>query len=533
MTILTAIEISNAEKKMAYQRLTNMEIIDAIRRHFDNQNITQISQATGIDRKTIRKYITAVTACGIDHFDKATIQGILDGLNVQLPGRPGKSADFFSQYKDEISSLINNDKLKAKSAFEVIVKRHNLEGKASYSSFKRFVRRNDLSKSTDTSTCRLEHLVPGAELQIDYCKAGLFYDAIEKRNRTLYAFIGTLTCSRFKYAEFVYSQNQQSFVESHVKMFNHFGGVPKVIVLDNLKSGIIKPDLYEPVINRAYGEMAEYYGCFLNPCRVATPQDKGMVERDVQTIREEFKKLKAIDNNLTLEKANREILLWLKNTYGMRPHGTTGLNPYEEFIAYEKSALIELQTESFSPAFWKQAAVHPDHFIQVQKKSYSVPHPYVGKTVWVKVTHKLVHIYYDDKLIKTHTIPSGARQTDLNDFPENMKAAMDTGVPFMLRKNAMAVCSELEEVIYKVLSPHAYINMRIAFSILNTAKKYPAEIVAEASRTALKAEQRITPSGFSSILEEISRSEENDEPLVLSKETSAFVRGMDYFMNNN
>jgi hypothetical protein len=144
-----------------------------------------------------------------------------------------------------------------------------------------------------------------------------------------------------------------------------------------------------------------------------------------------------------------------------------------------------------------------------------------------------VHIYYDDKLIKTHTIPSGMRQTDLNDFPENMKIAMDSGMPFILRKNAMAVCRELEEVIYKVLSPHAYINMRRAFSILNTAQKYPTEIVAEASRSVLTTGQRITHSGFASLLEEISRKEETDEPIVISQETSAFVRGMDYYMNNN
>ena len=112
------------------------------------------------------------------------------------------------------------------------------------------------------------------------------YDPLLKRNRSLYAFIGTLSYSRFKFVEYVFSQDEQSFVQSHVRMFNFFGGVPKVIYLDNLKTGVIKPDLYNPIINKAYAELAEHYECFLNPCRVATPKDKPIVERDVQTVRE-------------------------------------------------------------------------------------------------------------------------------------------------------------------------------------------------------------------------------------------------------
>ena len=244
--------------------------------------------------------------------------------------------------------LINDptNSLKPKTAFEVISYRHDLQGKVSYSSFKRFIRKNKLKIINDRTTCRLE-VEAGSQLQIDYAKVGSLNDPHIGKRKTVYAFIGTLSYCRYKYVEFVLSQNQQSFVNSHVKMFHFFGGIPKVIVLDNLKSGVIKPDLYNPIINKSYAEMAEYYGCFINPCRVAAPKDKGIVERDVQTIREQFKKLKAINNNITITEANKAILDWLKNTYSLRLHGTTHQKPFEEFSKIEKSALLPLPNEPF------------------------------------------------------------------------------------------------------------------------------------------------------------------------------------------
>ncbi|MGB8705510.1 MAG: IS21 family transposase [Gillisia sp.] len=518
---------------MAYRRIINMEILEVIRRYFDSQNISQISQLSGIDRKTIRKYIQEIQKEGITGYDREKILSVLPKIIPKISGRPSITRKNLDEYKQEIKELITNkeNKIKAKTAFEVIVEKHGLEGKISYSSFKRFVRDNKFSIYNDKTTCRLE-FEPAEQIQIDYGKMGLIYDPFTKKNRTVYAFIGTLSSSRFKFVEFVYSQNQQSFVQSHVKMFNFFGGTSKVIYLDNLKSGVIKPDLYNPIINKAYAELAEYYECFLNPCRVATPKDKPIVERDVQTIREYFRKLKAVNNNITIAEANKAILDWLINNYGQRNHGTTGLKPYEEFIQSEKPDLQPLPIEPFEAAYWKEAVVHPDHFIQVQKKAYSVPHQYVGKKVWVKVTANLVSIFYEEKLVKEHTIPNGYRQTDLTDFPENMQAAMNKGLPYAVRKNAESICPEFGELITKILSPHAFINMRKAQGILSIALKYPADIIAKASRAALNDYRNISPKIFASIIEKITESVE-DEALNISKETSGFVRPMDYFIYNN
>ncbi len=516
---------------MGFKRLLIMEILEVMRRHFSNQSISQISEATGFDRKTIRKYIIEITSRGITSFDIEKLLPILEEATPKLSGRPTSRQDILAPLIAEISWLINNpsNHLKPKSAFEIISERHNLGDKVSYSSFKRFIRKKKLTLYKDRTTCRLE-VEAGNQLQIDYAKVGSVNDPVTCKRKTIYAFIGTPSCSRHKYVEFVFSQNQQSFVNSHVKMFSFFGGTPKVIVLDNLKSGVIKPDLYNPIINKAYAEMAEYYECFINPCRVATSKDKRIVEQDVQTIREEFRKLMAINHNLTLIEANRSILDWLTKKYGLRSHGTTHLKPFEEFIEIEKSVLQPLPVEPFEAAFWKEAIVHPDHYIQVDKKAFSIPYQYVGKKAKVKSSHNIISDYYNERLIKQHTIPKGYRQTDMNDFPKNMKAAIDNGLPLLLRKRASKICDELGILIDKILSPHAFINMRKTQGILSLAEKYPRETVSRASMDAIFNYRTVTPKIFLSLIEK--------EPVVeqqisISEETSSFIREVEYFINNN
>jgi transposase len=199
--------------------------------------------------------------------------------------------------------------------YDIIWRWHNKQtityiAKVSYSSFKRFYRTHCQKQLSSESTCRIE-TPPGRIVQIDYAKMGLLYDTMRKRNRSVYAFIATLGNSRHKYIEFVYKQDQKSFVRSHVTMMHYSNGVPEIIIIDNLKSGIIKPDLYDPKLNRLYQEMAEYDGCFIDPCRMAKPKDKDKVERDVQTIRQQFRKFKALNTTLDIYQANKLISCWI------------------------------------------------------------------------------------------------------------------------------------------------------------------------------------------------------------------------------
>lgn len=527
---------------MAFKEITIMDIWDIIRRCRDGQTICSISRTLGYDRKTVRKYIAFLHEKGIP-FDpliplvKEQIVPLLQEVSVRFNDRSADKQDLFRPYLNDLKELICEKHLKPKTAFAVLCQLHDLTGKVSYTSYKRFVRRHQPVLSPGASTtCRIE-VEPGSQIQIDYGKVGLLRDPERNRLRTVYAFIATLSFSRHKYVEFTFSQDQQSFAMSHVHAFTFFGGVPKTAVIDNLKSGVISPSLYDPRLNRTYREMAEHYGCFIDPARVASPKDKAKVERDVQTVREKFKELMAVGGpQVALGELNQKIRHWLPNEYGMRKHGTTGEKPYQIFLDQEQGQLLPLPQEPFEAAYWREAKVHPDHYIQVQKKSYSVPHPYVGKTVWVKVAHQTVQIYCNEQLIKQHTVPlTGNRQTDRNDFPENLQVALDRGFPRFLQDNAATIGPSFAHLIRGILTPHAYLNIRRAQGVLTLARGYPPELIERAARNITPAQIK-SPKHFRAFIEKL-RSMDDEERhsgagVPLSDETRSFVRPPGYFQHS-
>lgn len=519
---------------MAFKRITMLDVFEILRRWQNNQSITHISHTLGYDRKTVRKFIQAAKAKGITQAvplpPKQQIIELLKDI-VTANNRPATAQQILTPYLNEIKMLINDKQhpLKPKMAFEVVCERHDLS--VSYSSFKRFVRANQITLSPQKFTCRIE-VAPGSEVQVDYAKMGLLYDPLTQKNRTVYAFIATLSCSRHKYVEFVYRQDQQSFVASHINMFESFNGVPLRILLDNLKSGVIKPDLYDPILNRTYLEMAEHYGCFIDPCRVRHPKDKGKVERDVQTVRDQFRKMKALDPNLDVQRANQVIKRWMHDVYGSRKHGTTNQKPYDVFCEKEQPNLQSLPNEPFVIAKWKQATVHADHYIQFNKKFYSVPHAYVGKTIWVRATEKRVEIYFDNNLIKQHVITDRFRHTDYNDFPRNIKAALDDGLPRYLQQSAMDVGPNFNQLIRKVLTPHAFVNLRKAQGLLALKDKWAYSLIEQAAVIALDQHLHITPNNFKRLLEKIQHQNNAEQPLPNSQQTLDFLRDITYFMKS-
>ena len=520
---------------MAFKRIITMDIWELVRRWHDEQAITHIAQALDYDRKTVRKYIQLAQERGIT-LDKPlpekeqTIDLFHNAvLDIR---RPAKAQTLLEPYLQEIIDLVNDkhNQLIPKITFEVICQRHDLTDKVSYSSFKRFVRGHRIAISPEKSTCRIE-VEPGTEVQIDYGRMGLLFDPADGKNRTVYAFIATLSHSRHKFVEFVYKQDQQSFVESNVKMFEYFVGVPKRILTDNLKDAVIKPDLYDPKLNRAYRDMAEHYNCFIDPCRVRHPKDKGKVERDVKTTKQQFGKLLAISPTMDIQEANQKIKTWCIHEYGQREHGTTHLKPYATFIDKEQPALLPLPQESFEIAQWKKATVHPDHYIQFNKKAYSVPHAYVGKKVWVKGTPRIVQIYYQDRLIKQHAVTSNYRHTDFNDFPPNVKAALDKGIPLHLQVKAAQIGTQFEQLIRNTLKPHAFLNMRKAQGLLSLTEKYDHSLVEQAATMALEQNLSVSPKVFKRLLEKLQQQNQQEDKLPLSQQSLQFIREMDYFIH--
>jgi transposase len=521
---------------MGYKEITVMDIYEIVRRWHDQQKIAHIANALGYDRKTVRQYIKLAQQQGLSPQqplpDKEQLIQLLNQAIVPLK-RPQQAQQLLERFLPEITDLVNDkfNSVKPKIAFEVICEKYDLSGKVSYSSFKNFVRNNQIAISPDKATCRLE-VEPGSEAQLDYAKVGLLLDPAVDKKKTVQAFITTLSFSRHKFVEFTFKQDQQRFVASHVNMFEFFGGVPHRLSLDNLKNGVIKPHLYDPQLNRTYQELAEHYGCFIDPCRVSHPKDKGKVERDVQTVRQQFRKLLLTHPSLTLAQANQLIQQWAINEYGQRDHGTTHWKPYPTFCEVERPQLRPLPAQPFDLAQWKQAKVHPDHYIQFNNKAYSVPHRFVGKTVWVRGTHKIVQIYDQHQLIKQHTVPKGFRQTDINDFPPNFQAVLDKGLPRLLQQKASDIGPQFGTLIRTLLQQHAFLNMRRAQGLVNLAEKYLPPLVEQAAELALNQQLSTHPQLFKRLIETIQNHNQQQSPIQLSQQSLEFVRDMDYFIHD-
>jgi len=512
-----------------YQQFTAMDIYDLVRRWHRGQGLRAISRALNLDRKTVRRYLALAQKAGISReLPLLEKDFLLPVLATFIPNneRPQPARNIFEPYRDEISALLNDasDPLKPKTAFEVICLRHTLA--TSYSTFKRFIRDAQLGAAPKSSTCRFE-TPAGEELQLDYGRMGLLVNPLTHKSRVVHAFIATLSFSRLKYVEFVFTQDQKSFVASHQRMFEFFGAVPKRLVIDNLKSGVLKPDLYDPKFNRLYQELAEHYGFFIASARVRHPQDKGKVERAVPLVRELFRKLKALEPNLEMARANRSAHDWAVLDNGMKAHGTTGLLPYEVFQQLEKPALLLLPQQPFESATWKEAKVHADQFIQFEKKFYSLPQAYIGKSVWVRGSEKMVEIYDAFGRIRQYSKSRQARLFEPTDFPENVQLMLGEHAIQTLLARAAAIGPAFKQLLVRVLEPHAKLNFRRALGLLNFYPKYPTALLEAAAEVAM-ANQIFVPQLFKRLLEKLAAPQ---EPLPLSAETQEFVRPAEYFIH--
>ncbi len=519
---------------MAFHEIGSMDIWEVIRRWHDHHPIAGIAHALGYDRKTVRRFIRCGQSKGLSLDaplpQKEEVLALLHDIEGVVGRRPSVRS-LLDPHLAELLGLVNDGELPLppKLAFEALCERHALQGKVSYSSFKRFIRHHRAAFYPRQVTCRLE-VAPGSELQIDYGRIGIIDDPLARRRRVLSVFVGTLAHSRHKYVELVFSQDQTSFVSSHVRMFEYFGGVPERVVLDNLKAGVITPDLYDPRINRSYQELAEHYGCFLDPCRVARPQDKGKVERDVRTVRQAVRKILVLHPGACLAELNHLVKNWCIQDYGQRQHGTTTERPYVVFTERERPCLKGLPPDRFEIAQWKQATVHPDHYIQFKGKAYSVATAYVGKKVWIRATEHLLQVFYDGQMIKQHVKRNVYRHTDEADFPENIRAVLDSGLHQHLLKRAEAIGEHFGRLIRGLLEVHAFITLRKVQGLLAVAEEEELYLVDRAAAFVLENRLAVHPRMFRDLLARIRQQEQVHEPLSISPETLSFVRDVSYFI---
>ena len=228
------------------------------------------------------------------------------------------------------------------------------------------------------------------------------------------------------YVEASWSQSLSDWLMSHRRMFEFFGGVPQIVVPDNLKSGVTKPNGYEAVVNRSYQELSEHYGSCVIPARVGKPKDKAKVESGVLLASRWILASLRDRRFFSLEQANEAIGICLEriNNKKMRSFDKSRRELFEQI---DKPVLGKIPTRPYEVVFWKRATVNIDHHIVFEDHFYSVPYSLVKRGVEIRSTEKLIEIFLRDTRVASHrrSFLKGGYSTEISHRPPSHKAQLE------------------------------------------------------------------------------------------------------------
>ena len=465
---------------MSRRRTDVLDIRELIRHLQAGESDRQTAKALHLTRKTVGKY----RAWAMQH---DLLKGTLptpeelaqwleqDRASSALPRAPSS----VEPYRAVVSDLRQRG-VEMATIFQRLRDDHGYRG--SYASVHRFVRA--LEPPAPEATIRIER-PPGEEVQVDFGYAGPMLDANGQRHRA-WAFVMTLSYSRHQYVEFVFDQTVETWLLLHQHAFEYFGGVPRKVVLDNLKAGIVKACFDDPQVQRAYRDCAEHYGFLIAPCRVQQPQEKGKVENGVRYVDRSFLAGRDVarltDNNV-------KVLGWVEQIAGLRVHGTTRWQPLVQFQQVERAALLPLPPTPFEVATWKQVKLHRDCHVQFDRAYYSAPFRYVGQTLWIRGDARTVRLYADYTLVATHpraTLP-GQRATNLDHLPAEKADAL-TLTPERCRDEATRIGPATLQAVNQLLDERPLDQLRNVRKVLRLAQTYTPLRLEQACARALRFE---------------------------------------------
>ena len=449
-----------------------IDIVEILVHWHAGRPIAVMAESLGTDRKTIRKYVAPAEAAGLapgspplsrDQW-AALVRDWFPGLSD--PRARSLTHAAIDAHRERIADMLKTNK--PTTVHQRLRDEHGLA--VGISSFRRYVWLEFPDQALENKVTALRPDVPaGEEAQIDYGYLGRWFDPKLGRWKRVWGFVMVLTMSRHMFVRPTFRMDQSAWVAAHRDAFEYFGGVPRRLVPDNLKTGVIKPDIYDPKLNHAYAELAEHYHCLIDPARAAKPKDKPRVERPMPYVRDScFNGREWIDESDMQAGA----LTWCTNVAGRRSHRSLdGASPLAIFKAVEKPALISLPIMPFELAKWSRPKVGPDCYIKVGKALYSVPWRFIGRQVDARCGERTVEVFLDGAVIKTWAKIERGRQTDWADYPPH-KVAFFMRTPTWCRRRAAELGPSVLEVVLGLLEDGALHHLRAAQGVLGLAERH-------------------------------------------------------------
>jgi transposase len=472
---------------MARRTFTVVDVVEILQHWYAGRPKVEVARSLGVDPKTVRRYVAAAEAAGLsaggppvsDEQWRARAREWFPALADFKLRQP--SWGQIDAYRELIETLVGVVPMSV--IHQRLRDEHGLE--ASVASVRRYMRAHfDQEIRAGQVTIWRPPVDPGDEAQVDYGYLGTWTDPASGRRRKVWAFSMVLAYSRHLFVFPVLRMDQQAWVDAHLAAFSFLGGCPRRVVLDNLRAGVIKPDIYDPKINRAYAELAAHYGVLVDPARVGHPKDKPRIEAVQLYVRRSFF---AGRDFASLAAMVAEAQRWSREVAGQRtPRVLEGRTPAQVFDADERGVLLPLPVMPFELARWSHPKVGPDAHAKLGKTLYSLPYRLIGRHVDARATNLRVQFYLDGTLVKTHPFKARGRQTDWGDLPAERVGFFMRNPSWCLAQAAM-VGEACQTLVGDLLSVNALFRLRQAQGVLRFGQKYGDDRLEAACRRAIDA----------------------------------------------
>ncbi len=442
------------------------------------QNVKQreIARLTGIDRKTIRNYQKRLAE------EPANSPGVATGSVAQTPPprppasapSPGVTVSLCEPHREFIEAQLRLRR-NAVAIYQDLVDQFGFAGQ--YNSVKRFVAK--LSAREPTQFDRLE-FGPGEEAQVDYGEGALTRVPGTNRYRRPRLFVMTLRYSRRSFRRVVWNSSQQVWAQLHEQAWRYFGGSCRYVVLDNLKEGVIKPDLYEPELNPVYAAVLEHYGVLAYPARVRDPDRKGSVENAIGHTQHTALKGRRFES---IEAQNEFLEHWETKWAAPRIHGNTR-RQVQAMFEEERPHLQALPLTGMQYFTEQQRTVCDDTCIRVEHSSYAARPARIGTKVLVRIFER--HLEIRDPttkaLLRTHM---KAERPGTVVLPEDERLFNPSRETRLLLRRARAIGPAAQRLSELLFSVEGRVGQRKLWGIVGLAERLPRRFVDTACERAL------------------------------------------------
>ena len=349
---------------------------------------------------------------------------------------------------------------------------------AGYQSVRRFVRK--LQGSQSPKACAVIETAPGEEAQVDYGSGPMVRDPLTGKYRRTRLFVLTLGHSRKSVRLLVFRSSSQIWAELHEKAFRRLGGCTRVVVLDNLREGVLASDIYDPTLNPLYRDVLQHYSIVALPCRVGDPDRKGKVESGVGHAQKTPLKGLCFDS---LEEGQTYLDHWEARWADTRIHGTTKRQVAVMF-AEERPALQPLPVEPFRYYQYGERTVHLDGCVEIEAAYYGAPPGWIGRRVQVQWDALYVRLLNPQtgQLLREHLRQArGGHRIKDEDRPKQTPLGT-----LKLLCRADRAGSQIGALCRGMHRDQGETSVRRIQGVLSLAKKYGVASVDDACATALE-----------------------------------------------